>query len=303
MIELQELRNLDALARHASFNKAARALHMSQPALTKKIRRLEDRLGVTLFHRSPRGVQPTAFGAYLLENGRDLIEQSEILQRQVQMMAGMELGELKIGVGPAIEQDLLSDVLARFVSKHGQVTVNILVDSAAHLLTLLKDGQLDIAAGAFDPVDSFGDLEAVPLMHQNLVFAARPGHPLLANRAPGEAVKLRDMLAYPLATPEIPTSVRKWLQDGQADPTADLKLGIRSENYGLLRTAVSASDQITGGPHRLFDDDFATGRLVPLPLGEKRTLDLSVVARPEAMHAPPVKRIREIFLRVAAELG
>ena len=103
MIALDELQKVIILAKTGSFNKAAKALNISQPALTKKIARLEDRLKVSLFYRTRRGTTPTAFGRYLIQHGEGLLEQSAGLMHDLRLIAGVEMGELHLGVGPVVK--------------------------------------------------------------------------------------------------------------------------------------------------------------------------------------------------------
>ena len=300
MIEMQELKLVKALAGEGSFNKAADVLNMSQPALTKKIARLEDKLGVTLFHRSRRGTRPTVFGTYLLEKGQQLLDRGEMLQRQMQLMANMEIGELRIGVGPVVEQNLLPRVLSRFLSLHPHISVTVRVDSAARLLTALNKVGLDLAVGAFDPLNNLEDLHTVPLADQNLVFATRPGHPLLCGKNRRTGISFKEILDYPLAAPRIPDYLRDWfaeIGEGSANQ------GVKCENYNVLREITKVTDHVISGPASLFQADFAAGDLIPLPLQQEPKLKTSVLTRQESLHSPLVRTLTELFAEVSGDLS
>ncbi|WP_321393523.1 LysR family transcriptional regulator [Emcibacter sp.] len=302
MIELRDLQLVTALAREGSFNRAAETLNMSQPALTKKIARLEDKLGVTLFHRSRRGTTPTVFGSYLLDQGKQLMDQGEILHRQIMLMANMELGELRLGVGPVVEQNLLSGVLANFLSRFPKISVDVRVDSAVNLLHDLKEARLDLAVGAFDLGGDIDNLQASALADQAIIFAARPDHPLFLEKTPGTGISVAEMLKYPLTAPRIPDYIQDWFAAKHTGADTPLTWGVKCENYNVLRAVAKATDHVTGGPVHLFMEDFDKGELRPVPLAEDAILRTAVLTRPEALHSPAVTILTEIFMDVAESL-
>ena len=302
MIEFRELQLVMALAKEGSFNKAAETLNMSQPALTKKIARLEDRLGIILFHRSRRGTTPTVFGTHLLKEGQLLLNKGELLQRQMMLMANMELGELRIGVGPVVEQNLLSGVLSRFLARHPRISIDVRVDTASRLLIDLQTARLDLAVGAFSPGQELGDLISTPLADQQLTFAARPDHPLLAEEMAHSKISISQLLRYPFAAPGIPDYIKNWFSSTQTNGEVPLTWGVKCENYNVLREVVKATDHVTGGPAYLFQEDFTSGALCPLPLETSAWLKTSVLTRQEARHAPAVRLLTEIFEQVSRTL-
>ncbi|MBK6454158.1 MAG: LysR family transcriptional regulator, partial [Proteobacteria bacterium] len=94
MIDLRLMRHAIALARYRNFARAARALHVTQPTMSRSIAALERTLGVRLFDRNSRGVQPTEFGRLLLERGRRLLADEADLRREMLLVAGLEAGHL-----------------------------------------------------------------------------------------------------------------------------------------------------------------------------------------------------------------
>ena len=92
MFDLRRLRHALALAEHRNFARAAAALHITQPALSRSIQALEDGLGVRLFDRSPRDVDPTAFGELVLRHARSLELSARDLDRELQLAKGLEIG-------------------------------------------------------------------------------------------------------------------------------------------------------------------------------------------------------------------
>lgn len=96
-IELQQLRQVVALAEHRSFVRAGTALHISQPALSRSIQNLELRFGSRLFQRSTSGVVPTDLGHLYIERARDVLRMTDALQGEAISHAGLRTGQVDIG--------------------------------------------------------------------------------------------------------------------------------------------------------------------------------------------------------------
>src|SRR5262245_61461619 len=96
---LDELRHLMLIAEHGTFTEAARRAHLSQPALSASIRRLEDQLGARLLVRGPAGAELTAAGTAMLGHARTAIAAVEDGRRAVAEIAGLGRGEVRIGAG------------------------------------------------------------------------------------------------------------------------------------------------------------------------------------------------------------
>src|SRR5574343_2054742 len=99
-MELRQLRHLLAIVEHGSFSRAAEAVHLTQPALTRSIQALEATVGAPVLERQRGAVAPTDVGRLLLTHARLLDTVTRDLERDIALTQGLELGELRIGVGP-----------------------------------------------------------------------------------------------------------------------------------------------------------------------------------------------------------
>lgn len=99
MLKLQQLAHALALSRLGNFHRAAKALHLSQPALSRSIRSLEHSLGVSLFDRHGAQIKPTVYGEALLRRAERMLEQSDELERDIQLLEGLKAGGLAVGMG------------------------------------------------------------------------------------------------------------------------------------------------------------------------------------------------------------
>ena len=141
MIESHALRLFVAVGDHLHFGRAAQALGMSQPPLSQQIRRLEERIGAPLFHRSRRSVELTALGRSLLPEARAVLEQLAAIERRCVHAAAGDVAHLELGyIGPALER--LAPVLRRLREDAPEVSVGIRRCSTIEQLRLIRAGVL-----------------------------------------------------------------------------------------------------------------------------------------------------------------
>jgi DNA-binding transcriptional LysR family regulator len=143
-VELHELRGFVALARALNFRVAADLLHISQPALTRKIKALEDKLGGPLFARDRRGVALLPAGQVLLDGSARLFLDLEALLVQIQRTVSGEAGTLRIGFGAATISHVLHRAVAAFRRKHPKVELTLRDMSSTAQLQALHDATLDV---------------------------------------------------------------------------------------------------------------------------------------------------------------
>ena len=116
-LELQQLRQVIALAEHGSFVRAAAALHISQPALSRSIQNLERRFGSELFVRSSSGVVPTDLGRLYIERARDVLRMAVELDREAVTHGTLGAGRVAVGGGPFPSESVLGPAVVRFVEQ------------------------------------------------------------------------------------------------------------------------------------------------------------------------------------------
>src|SRR6056297_52857 len=112
MLEIRDLQNLISLSEHRHFGRAAAAVKLSQPALSKSIQRLEKQLGVLLFDRSRSQITPTAIGLEVIARTKIILTDVTELRRSVYLYSGLEIGTVAVGVGPAMSESYLARALA-----------------------------------------------------------------------------------------------------------------------------------------------------------------------------------------------
>jgi DNA-binding transcriptional LysR family regulator len=118
MIENRLLRYALVLGERRNFARAAEALGLTQPTLSRSIAALERDLGVRLFERSHKGVTPTVFGRVLLERGAIVLEREAEVRREIQLLAGLEAGSLTVSAGPYFAEGVVATSIARVAVAH-----------------------------------------------------------------------------------------------------------------------------------------------------------------------------------------
>lgn len=144
-MDLRQLRYFVAVAEEGSITAAARGLHMTQPPLSLAISDLERDLGVTLFHRLPRGVALTEAGEHLMVAARQLLGDATRTQEAMRAMGAGLSGELRIGAEPIGLWSLVSAQVQRFLGEHQDVSVSLVDAPPGRLLDLVTRGEVDLA--------------------------------------------------------------------------------------------------------------------------------------------------------------
>ncbi len=193
-MDLRQLRHFQAVAEELNFSKAARRLHIAQPALSRTVQELERELGVVLLHRDRRSVAVTPAGAVLLRETGLLLERAEEMTRRVQRVAVGEEGELRLGyIGPPT-QKFLGRLLAEFRARHPRVNIQLEERTPERVCEMVARGRLSI--GLTRPVLSSRalGLESALLRREPLEVVLPEGHPL----AGGSKVRWRELANEPL---------------------------------------------------------------------------------------------------------
>jgi DNA-binding transcriptional LysR family regulator len=177
-LRTRQLLLLEALGRERNLGRAASALGMSQPAATRLLQQAEDTVGVPLFTRLARGMEPTPSGEILVRFARQsLVDFRFAREQMVALQSGLS-GRLRLGSVPGA-LPLLAPVLAGYKRRHPRVAVSVLVETSDVMLGLLERGEVDLVLGRPTERREDMDLEVEPLRAEAQVAVVRTGHPVL----------------------------------------------------------------------------------------------------------------------------
>lgn len=193
--ELRQLRHVIALADHGNFARAAEALRMSQPALSRSVQSVERELGARLFQRTPSGAEPTDVGHLFVLRARQIVQMSDDLGAELANDRSLQSGHIAIGGGPWPGQCSLTLALTRFVAAYPLVTAQLSIREWDELLRRLRSRELDLFVGETSTIEREGDLVIEALKPHPMFLVARSGHPLAGR---GD-LAVSEMFDYPLA--------------------------------------------------------------------------------------------------------
>ena len=190
---LADLRAFVTVGELQSFAAAARALHLSQPALSRRISHLEHLLDVRLFDRTTRSVELTPLGQRFLAQVRNVITDLDRSVVDLHDVAHLEAGDVTIGCVFSAVHHFLPAVIRTYRERHPHVLVRIIEEGADEVLHSVKSGEADFAlnyTGMQDPEVAF-----TPLLKEPFVLACPVGHPLARRRS----VRWAEIGDYPYA--------------------------------------------------------------------------------------------------------
>ncbi|WP_306006416.1 LysR family transcriptional regulator [Aquicoccus porphyridii] len=174
-IDLRQLEMLEAVARHQSLTLAAKALHVTQPAISIQLRKLEDELGIALTERDGRGIRITDAGEEVLRHAQRIGRTIEDLCENIRQHRGLVQGHLRIAVVSTANY-LITENIARFRKMYPGIKINLQVANRDGVLELVDRNESDLAVSGQPPDDS--DLVARRFRPNPLVVIAPPDHPL-----------------------------------------------------------------------------------------------------------------------------
>ncbi|WP_395665980.1 LysR family transcriptional regulator [Methylocella sp.] len=196
MHSIRQIHVVRALAEHRHFGRAARALGVSQPNLTRTLKQMEDALGVSLFDR--QGVTPTLFGEIILRHGERAIADFGELMREVDLAKGLEVGELRIVAGPYAADISGARAVAVLLRKHPKLVVEIRNATWENAVHEVGAGGADIAFAETGEVGP--ELEAQRIRVSRMAFFCAADHPLARKKN----LTLEDLMDFPWAGPSLP---------------------------------------------------------------------------------------------------
>jgi DNA-binding transcriptional LysR family regulator len=305
MIELRLIQHALALARYRNFARAARSLHLTQPTMTRSIAALEQAVGVLLFDRGTKGVEPTAFGNILLERGARLLAGEADLRREIQLLAGLDVGRLAVVAGPFPFEISVGAAVARLIAAHPRLRVRAMLADPDEVVREVLAQRADVGLVDLQFIAGQTDLVAETMPRHDLIMAGRPGHPL-AGRAD---LRLADILSFPMASTRIVNEAVTSAMAGVA--TADLLdvdhgeliPAIHVNSYALARQIACDTDALVAGTVRMLAPELDAGRLVRLDfemLGLRT--NYAIIHRQDRSLSPAARAFIDLVRDVEAEL-
>lgn len=185
-MQLQQLAYFVAVAEVRHFTQAAELLRVAQPSLSKQIRALETELSVSLFSRARGNITLTPAGEVLLPLAKRILADVDTARLEVQELAGLRRGRVRLGATPSLCAGLLGDVLRRFHDAYPGIQLMVEEGGSRDLVRELTRGSLDMALVIL-PLHGDPPLDTTPILREYLVVASRAGPEASAPDRPSKA--------------------------------------------------------------------------------------------------------------------
>ena len=183
-MELRHLRYFVAVGEEENMSRAAVKLHVSQPALSKQVRDLEDEIGFSLLQRTAKSVRLTEAGRVFLDNARAVLRRADEAVKAARAVARAEPAELHVGYSPTPVAEILPKILRAFQRKMPNVHVRLHDWSNQAILDGVRDGRLQVGLIVRPPkASSLRDLRYEELFRERVCVAVSPQHPFARRRA------------------------------------------------------------------------------------------------------------------------
>jgi LysR family transcriptional regulator, nitrogen assimilation regulatory protein len=277
-METRALRYFQAVAEHGSYSRAAESLRISQPAISRTIRQLEEELGCLLFRRHGHGVSLTDAGQVLFERSQNVLRQIEQAKADIRANAAGPAGTIAVALPPAAGTFLAPLLIERFGAEFPNVFLKLIGGFSGYIHEWLVRGQVDLAC-IHDPLPQRG-FEVTPLVSEEVFLVGRPG----AARFPRKHVRTEDLLGLPLILPSRPNASRRLLDSWVGPSGAALRIAAEVDDHTISRALVRQGIGFTLLTRGAFEADLKRGEVEAWPFRPSARWPLAMI---RSTHGPP----------------
>lgn len=263
-MNLKQLQHFVVLAETGNMHRGSLTLNISQPALSKSIRALEQELDVLLFERLSRGMRLTPVGQWLLSRSFSLLNDFRQVRTELDLIRRQTGSTVRIAAGTVLCAALIPRALARLHAVAAQVQVVVESGYWDSQKQMLLDGQIDFFVADARELEDITEFELTPLPAEPVCVYVRAAHPLAKRKKLGFA-DLQE-LAFTGLT-RMPRELERILQDyPELPPGRAAAASIASNDFGLLRASAVLSDIVFFAPPSTVVEQLARKELVCLKL-------------------------------------
>ncbi|MCP3871497.1 MAG: LysR family transcriptional regulator [Gammaproteobacteria bacterium] len=287
-MEITELKAFVTVAKSGSFSLAAETLYLTQPAVSKRVASLEEKLGARLFDRLGRRVSLTEAGRELLPRAQHILLEISDISRSISSLGDEIGGTLTMGTSHHIGLHRLPSVLRAFSYSHPQVRLDIRFMDSESACAAVERGDLELAIVTLPPGPS-NSLKLEEVWHDPLHFVAAEDHPLAAM----PTVRLPDLAAYPAVLAARGTYTREILETALAPLHIQLQIGMATNYLETLKMMTTIGLGWSLLPQTMVRD----GQLKSLKLQTPRLArSLGIVSHPNRTLSNAARTMRETCL-------
>jgi len=291
-LDLRQLQYFFCVYEEGSVTRAARKLHVVQPAISMQLQKLESQMGFPLFERTPQGVVPTPEGEAIYELYQPILLDFQDAQKRAKELQGKVIGDIVFGFNPSVTDAALGSTLGQFRRRYPHVRVTIHEATSENLIDLVESGRLDVAVVtmAEEPPQRRRALNTCMMAEESLLFAAR--------RAPGAAaprsVSIAELAAMKLVLPHKGLGFRNILERVARQAGVEIVPELEMHSTAAVLNLVAESDLATVLP------SIALGRWLSLLPLEARSIEPDAIRRIGYVHrsSHPLSRASTKFIEM-----
>ena len=235
-MDLKQLEYFVRVAELGSFTKAAIALDIAQPALSRQVRLLEVELRQNLLTRNGRGALPTEAGKLLLAHGRGILHQVERAREELGRVRGALAGRVAVGLPSSLARVLTVPLTRAFRAEMPDATLSISEGLSVAMQESLVNGRLDIAV--LYNTQPGSEVDISPLLEEDLLLVQARPPGLLGDPEPGP-VTLKDVAQLPLVIPSRPNAIRMHVESEMANLGCRLKIALEIDGVSAILDLVA----------------------------------------------------------------
>ncbi|GAC1424380.1 MAG: LysR family transcriptional regulator [Burkholderiaceae bacterium] len=292
--DLSDLQAMVAVVEQGGFRAAALALNISQPALSRRIGKLEDALNVKLFERTTRRVALTLVGREFFTKAVEILDGVETSLHNISDISYTHFGQITVACVPSIAHNFLAPILQRFNARFPLIRIRIVDEGAHEVLNNVARGDADFGINFLGAREQGIDFE--PIMQESFVMACLPDHPLARRRA----VSWQDIGKYPYMTVAKSSGNRMMLDMAMAPSEKQPASFIEVRHVSTLLEMVKAGLGIAVVPQLAMPSDHSSV-LRAIPLKEPAiTRTLGIIRRSGRVFSPAAQNLYEMLKEASA---
>lgn len=234
-MELRQLRYFVAIVDHGSLSRAARVLHVAQPALTQQVQQLEEELGAQLLHRSAQGALATDAGKVFYEHAQAILKQVGDARSAVAQSADRPAGAVTLGIPQSVSGALALPLLTAVRRQYPEISLQLTEELSGTLIEQLKSGRINLAV-LFDD-GQLGAFATTLLVEEDLMYIAKQD----SRYAPkGKSITLARAASAPLILPSLQHGVRPRIEKVASEAGLVLQQVSDINSVAILKSALLA---------------------------------------------------------------
>ena len=260
-LDIKQLRALLAIAESGSVTRAAKLLHVVQPAVSRQLRLLEEDIGTPLFERGSRGMALTEAGHVLVDYARRALHELDRARAEIRPAAKSIGGLVAVGLVPSAADPLAGDLVGSVQRAYPEIRLRITMGLSNHLQQWLERGEIDVAV-MYDLPKPSSTLDVEPLLEDELYLVGPPSQGLSAT----QPVPLKELGSLPMVLPSPAHALRNLVEHALAELGIAMSVVAETNSMQIQKDLVARGFGLTVLPSGAVTKDIARGEVSGAPI-------------------------------------